>query len=61
MAVIKLDTGAVALPGAKEGGSSTTNIVLGILLTAGVGYVLYKYVYLPYKVKKDAQAKEPKK
>ena len=55
MAVVKLDTGGVALPSASKGSSNTGAIVIGVLLTAGIGYLAYKHLWIPYKTKKDAE------
>ena len=36
-------------------GKSNTNMIVGIIVVAALAYVGYRFVYIPYKNKKDEE------
>jgi len=57
MSIAKIETSA--LSGSVKGGKSKTmGIVIGVLITAGLVYLGYKYVYLPVQAKKNQNEEE---
>lgn len=60
MAIAKFQASAPAQGGdsGSSGNSKTLGIVVGVLLTAGLIYLGYKYVYLPAQAKKRQDEEE---
>jgi hypothetical protein len=55
MAIAKFEVTPPSKGGESGGKSNTTNIILGIVVLAGLAYVGYKYVYLPAQARKEQE------